>query len=223
MFINYEHAKKVNMITKPKWTCRLCGRSKFTYAGQPHKCAGGWRVRFRKAAVARGWDNVWILTPVKGKIMKWKFKEGDEVFVSAMRTNAPEGLYAHALYVDARLPIVIGKVIAIVLDSVNPAYYVQIANSTTAAVYEEQELESANSNSIILPNVEDITTLVANDLNSDGAMLDQQLNQLKTVVEKTYEAITPAFIGLIDRFAILIKATNVDGNSVKYPDRTSVS
>jgi hypothetical protein len=40
--------------------CRLCGRDKFSKPGQPHRCAGGFRKRFKKAARLNGWDNCWV-------------------------------------------------------------------------------------------------------------------------------------------------------------------
>ena len=44
---------------KKVWTCRLCGRDKFSRAGQPHRCSGGYRKNFKRAARLRGWDNCW--------------------------------------------------------------------------------------------------------------------------------------------------------------------
>jgi hypothetical protein len=43
-----------------RWRCRLCGRVMCMAKGahsQAHKCAGGYRKRFGKAARQRGWDN----------------------------------------------------------------------------------------------------------------------------------------------------------------------
>ena len=43
-----------------RWRCRLCGRVMCMAKGahsQPHKCVGGYRKRFGKAARQRGWDN----------------------------------------------------------------------------------------------------------------------------------------------------------------------
>lgn len=55
---------------KKIWTCRLCGRDKFTRAGQPHKCSGGYRKNFKRAARLRGCDNCWT----------WRWRdEGDAV------------------------------------------------------------------------------------------------------------------------------------------------
>lgn len=45
------------------WTCRLCGRDRFSRPGQPHRCSGGYRKNFKRAARLRGWDNCWIPTP----------------------------------------------------------------------------------------------------------------------------------------------------------------
>lgn len=42
-----------------KWMCRLCGRDKFARPGEPHKCVGGFRKRFKAAARAMGWADCW--------------------------------------------------------------------------------------------------------------------------------------------------------------------
>ena len=45
------------------FTCLLCGRNKFTRAGQPHRCQGGFRKRFKKEAERRGIENCFVQTP----------------------------------------------------------------------------------------------------------------------------------------------------------------
>ena len=45
------------------FTCLLCGRDKFTRAGQPHRCQGGFRKRFKKEAERRGIENCFVPTP----------------------------------------------------------------------------------------------------------------------------------------------------------------
>ena len=47
-----------------RWTCLLCGRDKFSRPGQPHKCTGGFRKRFKAEAARRGIDNAWVQTPI---------------------------------------------------------------------------------------------------------------------------------------------------------------
>ena len=44
------------------YTCLLCGRSKFTRPGQPHKCNGQKRKHFRKAARLAGLENAFAKT-----------------------------------------------------------------------------------------------------------------------------------------------------------------
>ena len=41
-----------------KWTCILCGKSKFSRPYQPHNCAGGFRKRFGKPARKLGIESV---------------------------------------------------------------------------------------------------------------------------------------------------------------------
>lgn len=45
-----------------QWTCLLCGRNKFSRAGQPHRCAGGYRKRFKAEAKRRGIENAFVVT-----------------------------------------------------------------------------------------------------------------------------------------------------------------
>jgi hypothetical protein len=40
-----------------RWKCQLCGRDKFSRPGQPHKCLGGFRKNFKRAARQRGMAN----------------------------------------------------------------------------------------------------------------------------------------------------------------------
>ena len=42
------------------WTCLLCGRSKFTRPGQPHRCQSGARKRFKAEAKRRGLKNAFV-------------------------------------------------------------------------------------------------------------------------------------------------------------------
>ena len=46
-----------------RWTCLLCGRDKFSRPGEPHRCLGGFRKRFKAEAARRGLDNAWVQTP----------------------------------------------------------------------------------------------------------------------------------------------------------------
>lgn len=46
-----------NMGTNKTYTCLLCGRSKFRYAGEPHKCVNGYTKKFKKAAARAGLPN----------------------------------------------------------------------------------------------------------------------------------------------------------------------
>lgn len=50
----------LDAVVSQRWMCRLCGRDKFTKPGQPHRCQGGFRKRFKKAARLNGWDNCWV-------------------------------------------------------------------------------------------------------------------------------------------------------------------
>lgn len=51
--------KEIQEREVKSWTCKLCGRNKFQRPGQPHKCVGGFRKNFKKAARLRGWENCW--------------------------------------------------------------------------------------------------------------------------------------------------------------------
>jgi hypothetical protein len=48
------------LVSRSFWTCLLCGRSKFTWPGQPHRCLGGTRKRFKAEAKRRGLENAFI-------------------------------------------------------------------------------------------------------------------------------------------------------------------
>jgi hypothetical protein len=48
------------LVSRSFWTCLLCGRSKFTRAGQPHRCQRGFRKRFAAEAKRRGLENAFI-------------------------------------------------------------------------------------------------------------------------------------------------------------------
>ena len=48
------------LVSRSFWTCLLCGRSKFTRPGQPHRCQGGTRKRFKAEAKRRGLENAFI-------------------------------------------------------------------------------------------------------------------------------------------------------------------
>jgi hypothetical protein len=48
------------LVSRSFWTCLLCGRYKFTRPGQPHRCRGGTRKRFKAEAKRRGLENAFI-------------------------------------------------------------------------------------------------------------------------------------------------------------------
>jgi hypothetical protein len=52
--------------TSIHYKCVLCGRSKFTKPGEPHKCVGGYRKRFKAAAKARGIPSCFIEVSTDG-------------------------------------------------------------------------------------------------------------------------------------------------------------
>lgn len=63
--MNHESSKNAQVETERPvssafWTCLLCGRSKFTRPGQPHRCQGGDRKRFKAEAKRRGLENAFI-------------------------------------------------------------------------------------------------------------------------------------------------------------------
>lgn len=47
-------------IETRRWKCVLCGRNKFTSPGQPHRCNGQFRKRFKRAAELLGYSNAFI-------------------------------------------------------------------------------------------------------------------------------------------------------------------
>jgi hypothetical protein len=47
-------------IETRRWKCVLCGRSKFARPGQPHRCNGQFRKRFRRTAELLGYSNAFI-------------------------------------------------------------------------------------------------------------------------------------------------------------------
>jgi len=79
------------------WTCVLCGRNKFSRPGQPHRCSGGYRKNFKRAAKLKGIPNCFVPTVKKVEATEEKkvqlvsimdvfremgFNEGTKIFSS---------------------------------------------------------------------------------------------------------------------------------------------
>jgi len=46
---------------KNKYLCKLCGSGGFVYPGQPHKCNGQFRKKFKKEAERKGLGEAFVL------------------------------------------------------------------------------------------------------------------------------------------------------------------